>query len=281
MRNPLVSWRVSKHMEEEKVTGFPGIPTIFSTLLQMDLSSFRLSSLRYITNTAANFPPSHIESLSQNFPGVKIYSMYGLTETKRVLFMSPRDLGKRPDSVGKPIPGTEVWIEDDNGNRAENGEIGELVVRGRHVMRGYWGDEVATSERFRPGPIPGERICYTGDLFRMDGEGFYYFIGRKDDIFKCQGEKVAPKEIEQSLYMMPGIVEAAVIGIDDPLLGQAPLAFIVSNTPMTETAVLAYCQKNLDNYMVPKSVVFMDSLPKTPSGKIDKKKLMQGMEINS
>lgn len=265
---------VLKRIEEERVTGLPGVPTIFAMLLQMDLSAFDLTSLRYITNTAAALPPSHLRELRKKFPGAILFSMYGLTETKRTLYLPPGQLDKRPDSVGIAIPGTEVWIEDDSGNRLYPGEVGELVVRGRHVMRGYWGAPEETGERFRPGPIPGERICYTGDLFRVDEEGYYYFVGRKDDMIKSRGEKVAPKEVENTLYAINGVIEAAVTGVPDPILGQAIKAFIVTGqAALTEADVLAHCLANLEDFMVPKYVEFCSELPKTPSGKIKKAEL--------
>ena len=122
-------------------------------------------------------------------------------------------------------------MEGDDGRRLGPGEVGELVVRGRHVMRGYWEAPELTARRFRDSELPDERICYTGDLFRRDDEGFFYFVGRKDDIIKSRGEKVAPKEVENVLYAMPGILEAAVVGIPDPLLGQAIKAFVVVSDP--------------------------------------------------
>ncbi|HEY4690052.1 MAG TPA: AMP-binding protein [Anaerolineae bacterium] len=262
---------VLKRMEEERVTGFPGVPTIYAILLQMDLSPYDLSSLRYLTNTAAALPPSHILELRDKFPWATLYSMYGLTETKRTLYLPPEQLDKRPGSVGIAIPGTEVWLEDEIGQRLGPGHIGELVVRGRHVMRGYWENPSATAQRYRPGPIPGERLCYTGDLFRMDEDGYLYFVGRKDDIIKSRGEKVAPKEVENVLYGLKGVIEAAVVGVPDPILGEAIKAFVVvGNGRITEAEVLAHCRANLEDFMVPKHVEFRDELPKTSSGKIKK-----------
>ena len=262
--------QILNKIQEEQVTGFPGVPTIFSILLQMDLGAFDLSSLRYLSNTAAALPPSHISQLRQKFSWATLYSMYGLTETKRTLFLPPDQLDKRPGSVGIAIPGTEVWVEGEAGCRLERGGIGELVVRGRHVMRGYWDAPEATAKRFRPGPIPGERLCYTGDLFRMDDEGFLYFVGRKDDIIKSRGEKVAPKEVENVLHMLPGVT-AAVIGIPDPLMGEAVKAFVVTSGPtFTEAQVIAHCRMHLEDFMIPKVVEFRDELPTTESGKIHK-----------
>lgn len=262
--------QILKRIEEEQVTGFPGVPTIFTMLLQMDLSTFQLSSLRYLSNTAAALPPSHISQLREKFSWATLYSMYGLTETKRTLYLPPEQLDHRPGSVGIAIPGTEVWIEDEQGNRLERGEIGELIVRGRHVMRGYWEAPEATARRFRPGAIPGERVCCTGDLFRMDEEGYLYFVGRKDDIIKSRGEKVAPKEVENVLHMLPGVL-AAVVGVPDPIIGQAIKAFVVNHGQlMTEAQVIAHCRAHLEDFMVPRYVEFRDELPTTTSGKVSK-----------
>jgi long-chain acyl-CoA synthetase len=265
---------ILKRIQDERVTGFPGVPTIYAMLLQMDLSEFDLSSLRYLSNTAAALPPSHIQQLRAKFPWVTVYSMYGLTETKRTLYLPPEQLDRRADSVGIPIPGTECWVVDEQGKRLPPGEVGELVVRGRHVMRGYWEDPVMTAQRYRPGALPGERLCYTGDLFRMDEEGFFYFVGRKDDIIKTRGEKVAPKEVEATLYRLNGILEAAVVGVPDPVLGEAVKAVVVADrSKLSEAQILAHCRANLEDFMVPQVVEIRDELPKTPSGKIDKKPL--------
>lgn len=258
-------------IEKERVSGFPGVPTLFAILLQMDLTPYNLSSLRYLTNTAAALPPSHILELRSKFPHTTLYSMYGLTETKRTLYLPPDQLDQRPGSVGIAIPGTEVWLVDENDQRLPPGSTGELVIRGRHVMRGYWNAPEATQQRYRPGPIPGERVCYSGDIFRQDEEGYLYFVGRKDDIIKSRGEKVAPKEVENVLYSLKGVVEAAVVGVPDPVLGQAVKAFIVSENPeLTEARVLAHCRANLEDFMVPKQVEFRAELPKTTTGKIKK-----------
>src|SRR4029078_1140184 len=129
------------------------------------------------------------------------------------------------------------------GRRLGAGEIGELVVRGRHVMRGYWNDSELTAQKFRSGSLPGERLCLTGDLFRMDEEGYFYFVSRKDDIIKSRGEKIAPREVENVLYALQGVLDAAVVGVPDPLFGHVVKAFIVNNgVTITETDVIAHCK---------------------------------------
>ncbi len=262
---------ILKTMEAERVTGFPGVPTVFAILLQMDLSPYDLSSLRYLTNTAAALPPSHIAEIRDKFPWTTLYSMYGLTECKRTLYLPPDQLDVRPGSVGIAIPGTEVWIEDENGKRVGPGVVGELVIRGSHVMRGYWENPEATAKCYRPGPTPGEQILYSGDLFRMDEDGYLYFVARKDDIIKSRGEKVSPKEIENVLYGIAGVVEAAVVGVPDPILGQAIKAFVVvDGAALTEKDILRHCRAHLEDLMVPQHVEFRDNLPKTSTGKIKK-----------
>lgn len=261
---------ILQQIQEERPTGFPGVPTIFAMLLQKDLQAYDLSSLRYLSNTAAALAPSKILELQAAFPETTLYSMYGLTETKRTLYLPPSQLNTRPGSVGIPIPGTEAWLEDESGLRLDPGGTGELVVRGRHVMRGYWESPEATTQRFRPGPIPGERLCHSGDLFRQDEEGYFYFISRKDDIIKSRGEKVAPKEVENVLHMLPGVT-AVVIGVPDPTAGEAVKAFIVVNgAPLTESEVIAHCRAHLEDFMVPKYVEFRMEFPMTSSGKISK-----------
>jgi amino acid adenylation domain-containing protein len=269
-------YKILDKLVQERVTGFPLVPTMAAILLQMDdLTKFDLSSLRYISNTAAALPAAYIRKLRDLFSHVKIYSMYGLTECKRVSYLPPEQLDDRPESVGIPMPNEEVFILDEHGQEVEPGETGELVIRGSNVMQGYWNDPETTARTFRPGRHPGEKLLYSGDLFRKDKYGFLYFVARKDDMIKTKGERVSPKEIENMLCDMEGIIEAAVIGVSDEIFGQAVKAFIVKDwkNELTEKAVLKYCTSSLEPFMIPKYIEFRDSLPKSPSGKIDKKQL--------
>lgn len=262
---------ILKRMAAERVTGFAGVPTIYAILLGLDLSAFDLSSLRYLTNAAAALPVDHVRRLRERFPAVSLFLMHGLTEVARTVFLPPDQVDSHPSSVGRAIPGTEVWLEDETGKRVGAGDVGELVVRGRHVMRGYWNNPDATLERFRPGPIHGERVCHSGDLFRMDNDGFLHFVSRKDDIIKCRGEKVSPREVENVIYGIEGVTEAAVIGVPDTVFGQAIKAFVVApGCNLTSQQIQAYCKAHLEDLMVPKFVEFVDALPKTQSGKIRK-----------
>jgi amino acid adenylation domain-containing protein len=265
--------KVLQTMAREGVTVFPGVPTMFALLTALDnLTDFDLSHLRLITNTAAALPEAHIRRIRAMFPQATLYSMYGLTECKRVTYLPPEQLDIRPTSVGRGMPNEEVWLVNDAGQRLPNGSTGELVIRGSHVMRGYWNKPAETAERLRPGPLAGEMVLHSGDVFRTDAEGWLYFVGRKDDIIKSRGEKVSPREVENILHELPGVLEVAVVGVDDTLLGQAVKAFVVlaPGRAYSERDIIKHCHARLENFMVPKSVEFAASLPRTDTGKIRK-----------
>jgi acyl-CoA synthetase (AMP-forming)/AMP-acid ligase II len=270
-------YKVINLMLQERVTGFPGVPTIFSILLQLeDIKKIDFKDLRYITNTGAALPVDHIRRIRETFPKATLYSMYGLTECKRVSYLPPEELDRRPASVGKGMPNEEVFLVDDSGQRITTSDtVGELVVRGANVMVGYWENPEETAKCLKPGLYPWEKALYTGDLFKMDEDGFLYFVGRKDDIIKSRGEKVSPKEVENVLHALSGVLHAAVIGIPDEVLGQAVKAFIVpkNGASLTEKDVLTHCRANLEDFMVPKHVEFREELEQTSSGKIKKTNL--------
>ena len=275
-------YRIIELLQEEQVTGFPVVPTISAILLQLDLSAHRFPALRYITNTAAALPTDHIRRLRNLFPEVRLFSMYGLTECKRVSYLPPEQIDLRPTSVGRGMPNEEVYIVDDSGRPADPGTVGELVVRGSNVMKGYWELPEETDRVLKQGRLPGEKVLYTGDLFRMDEEGYLYFVGRKDDIIKTRGEKVSPREVEDVLHAMPGVAEAAVIGVPDDVLGEAIHAVIRSHAGVNLTAqeVIHWCSLKLENFMVPKSVDFQGELPQTSTGKISKRELAKAKAIS-
>lgn len=260
-------------MAAERVTVFPGVPTMFSMLMVLkNLDRFDLGALRMMTNTAAALSEQHIRQLRAIFPQATLFSMYGLTECKRVSYLPPDQLDKRPTSVGRGMPNEEVWLVDDEGNRLPNGSTGELVIRGSNVMRGYWEKPEETAKRLRPGPLAGEMLLYSGDLFRTDEEGWLYFVSRRDDIIKSRGEKVSPREVENAIHGLAGVYEVAVIGVPDEVLGQAIKAFVTltPGTQLTEREVIRHCLAHLESFMAPKYVEFVDALPKTGTGKIKK-----------
>ena len=269
-------YQIVERVREEQVTGFPGVPTMFALLLQMtDLDPADFDAVRYVTNAGAALPPSHIARLRRLFRKARIYSMYGITECTRVTYLPPNELERRPTSVGKAMPNCETSIVDPNGNPVAPGEVGELVVRGSNVMQGYWNLPEETNKALRPGRYPWERVLHTGDLFRMDEEEYLYFVARQDDIIKSRGEKVSPREVENTIHEMAEVQEAAVVGVPDPILGAAIKAIVVKarGAPLSEADVIAHCARRLENYMVPKIVEFRDGLPKTTSGKIARAQL--------
>ncbi|MCC7074835.1 MAG: AMP-binding protein [Deltaproteobacteria bacterium] len=265
--------QVLKLMVEEGVTGFPGVPTIYAILAEMKtLKDYDFSKIRYVTNTAAALPVKHILVLKELFPRARIYSMYGLTECKRCTYLPPKDLDHKPTSVGIAIPNTELWIIDEDGNKVGPNTVGQLVIRGATVMKGYWEKPEATAKKLKPGPLPGEQVLWTGDYCRVDDEGYLYFVGRMDDVIKSRGEKVAPKEVENVLFNIAGVKEAAVIGVPDDILGQAVKAFVVleQGATLSEKEIQRHCQDKLETFMVPKFVQLVGELPKTDTGKIKK-----------
>ncbi|MRV72390.1 AMP-binding protein [Duganella sp. FT92W] len=258
------------------ITGLPGVPTLFQVLLSLPaLDEYDWSALRFLTNTGAALHRSTIQALRTLMPDASLYAMYGQTECKRVCYLPPAEIDRKPDSVGIAIPGTEVWIEDDTGRRVAPGEVGELMVRGPHVMQGYWNDPERSAKRLRPGRWPWERILATGDLFRQDAEGFLYFVGRSDEIIKSRGEKVSPREVEDRLLEAPGVLDVAVVGVPHTILGDAVWAHVSPRPGISLDArgLQQFCQARLESHLVPYKIVIHEQLPKTPNGKIDKRAL--------
>lgn len=264
-------------LAETGVTVLPGVPTIFATLLQHAPFDVDLSAVRLLTNTAAALPPAHIRRLQGAFPHARVFCMYGLTECTRVSWLDPDRLDDKLGSVGKAMPNTEAYVVDENGKRAAPGVVGELVVRGASVMRGYWGKPDATAAVLRPGEIDGEQVLHTGDQFWADEDGFLWFVGRDDDVFKCRGEKISPAEVEHVLYELDAVAEAAVVGVSHEIDGTAVRAVVVPREGATldEALVRRHCRSRLEGYMVPRFVEVRSTLPKTDSGKIRRASLAE------
>jgi long-chain acyl-CoA synthetase len=257
-------------MAAERVTCVAGVPTMYAVLASMpNLAAFDLGALRLLTNAADALPDAILAAVRAALPHARFFSMYGLTECQRVSYLAPDELDRRPGSVGRGMARQQLWLVDEAGQRLPPGATGELVVTGDHVMRGYWGKPDETAQRLRPGPR-GETVLHTGDIFRTDGDGYLYFVARKDDVIKTRGEKVSPREVENALYVLAGVAGAAVVGVPDPLLGHAIKAFVVRrpDVKMTERDVVRHCRERLESYMVPQTVEFVDELPTTASGKV-------------
>jgi amino acid adenylation domain-containing protein len=262
-----------RRIGEWRVTGLPGVPTFFARMLESaPFAGLDLSSLRYLSNTAAALPAAHIAALRQHLPQARIFSMYGLTECTRVSFLEPSLVDTKPTSVGRAMPNSEAYIVGENGCRCGPLEVGELVVRGTSVMRGYWQRPEETARTLREGDIPGEKVLFTGDLFWKDEDGDLYFVGRHDDVFKCRGEKVSPREVEACLFELNAVAEAAVIGVPHDFDGMAIKAYVVPRAGhvLTEAMLQRQCARRLEARLVPRYFELATSLPKTDSGKITK-----------
>lgn len=266
-------------LAKEKITGLAGVPTFWSLLAQPS-STLRKNpppTLRYITNTGGAMPQTVLQTLRAGLPETKIFLMYGLTEAFRSTYLPPEELDRRPTSMGKAIPNTEILVINDEGRLCKPGEIGELVHRGPTVSLGYWGNREATDRVLRPNPLlppeigNRELVCYSGDLVKMDEEGFLYYVGRRDAMIKSSGYRISPTEVEEVVFQSGQARHAAAIGIPDDMLGQAVKVFIVlrDGESWDPNALLNFCAENMPRYMVPRYVEVLDELPKTSSGKID------------
>ncbi len=260
-------------IRNERVTGFPLVPAMAAMMMQArDLDPSHFASLRYVTSAAAPLPLAHLDWLRTFLPHTKLFCMYGQTECTRATWLPPEKIDAKRGSVGIAIPGTRAAVMGEAGEPVAPGTIGELVIEGRHVMRGYWRNAEATDRALRPAPGTGTLRLHTGDLFTADAEGYLTFVSRMDDIIKSRGEKVAPQAVEEVLCRMPGIAEALVVGVPHDVLGEAVKAVIVASDPsLTEREVLRFCARHLEDHMVPKAVEFRDALPKTDSGKASRR----------
>ncbi|EYF03159.1 class I adenylate-forming enzyme family protein [Chondromyces apiculatus] len=270
-------WPIVQRLADEKITGFAGVPTIFASMLSLkNLAKADLSALRYMTNAAYGLPGAQVLRLRELLPAVQFFAMYGQTECTRVCYLPPALALEKPASVGIAMPNEELWIQREDGTRALPGETGELVVRGPNVMRGYFRNPEATARALQPGDLPGEVVLHTGDLFRTDDDGHLYFVARKDDIIKTRGEKVSPLEVESVVCRIPGVIEAAAVGVPDAVLGQAVKIVVVRGEQAEVSAddIRRKVRSDMDEIAVPKFVEFVDTLPKTASGKVKKSELL-------
>ena len=268
---------IIKALLEERITALAGVPTVWSLLTNGGLQKQSFPHLRYITNTGGAMPQAVLKSLRQALPSTKIFLMYGLTEAFRSTYLPPKELDRRPTSMGKAIPDNEILVLNDQGQLCAPGEVGELVHRGSTVSMGYWGNPEATARVLKPNPLlppelgDCERVCYSGDLVKMDEDGFLYYVGRRDTMIKSSGYRISPTEIEEVLFQTGKIRQAAVIGVPDDVLGQSIKAFLVARNgeEVDCDSVLDYCAERMPRHMVPKHFELLSELPKTSSGKVD------------
>jgi acyl-CoA synthetase (AMP-forming)/AMP-acid ligase II len=260
--------KVLNEINEKECTGFAGVPSHYQILLRKSpLKSMKFPTLKYCQQAGGKLSNSFILELYETLPTTKIYIMYGQTEaTARLSFLPPELLLTKLGSIGKGIPGVTLEVLNKENLPVKGEEVGEIVASGDNITKGYWQDEGETKKIFRNGKL------YTGDLAKMDEEGFIYLTDREKEILKIGGFRVSPKEIEDSIVKMDEVVEAAVIGVEDQILGEAIKAFIslTSKSSLTEKQIIEYCKKELAEYKVPKFIEFIDQIPKNTSGKIDK-----------
>jgi len=264
---------------KEQITGLAGVPTLWSLLAQPNstLQKQSLPHLRYITNTGGAMPQTVLATLRTALPKTKIFLMYGLTEAFRSTYLPPEELDRRSTSMGKAIPDTEILVVNENGQPCTPGEVGELVHRGPTVSMGYWGQPELTGRVLRSHPfLPRElgneeKVCYSGDLVKMDDDGFLYFVGRRDTMIKSSGFRISPTEVEEVLFQSGSVRQAAVIGVPDEVLGQSIKAFVAprDNVSVDPVALLAFCAQKLPRHMVPKTVEILKELPKMSNGKVN------------
>jgi acyl-CoA ligase (AMP-forming) (exosortase A-associated) len=277
LMNYLLPSDVPRLCVRHRVTGLTCVPPLWIQIAEQNWPEDARTSLRYFANTGGRMPKPVLEKLREVFPSAKPFLMYGLTEAFRSTYLDPAEVDRRPDSIGKAIPGAEILVVRPDGSPCDPGEEGELVHRGPHVALGYWNDPVRTMERFRA--VPGrdepwrtpELAVWSGDTVVTDAEGFLYFVGRTDDMIKTSGYRVSPTEIEEVAYASTQVRDAVALGVEDATLGQRVLLVVAPKADDFEPNVLLDEMKSrLPLYMVPTSVVVRDAIPRSPNGKFDR-----------
>ena len=258
-------------MEQTACTGFAGVPTTFQMYLRNSTFPQRaMPALRHIQQAGGKLSPVLIDELTQSRPRADIYIMYGQTEaTARLSCLQPEDLPSKLGSIGKGIPGVSLQVLNEDGKEVHAGEVGEIVARGGNISPGYVGEPEINAEKFVHGSLR------TGDMATVDEDGYIYIVDRKSDFIKSYGNRVSSQEIEACILEIKEVTAAAVIGVPDPLRGEAIRAFVVlrANAVLNEATVIEHCAKRLARYMVPKDVIFTRSLPVNEHGKVIKSEL--------
>lgn len=268
---------VCELIQKEKVTSIMMAPTMWQFFMDYpDLDRYDLSSLMYCTYSTAPMPVVLIKKLMKKFPNITFFSSYGLTEAGSSLTILPSDqhflegpehVVRRLSSLGRPMMGVDIRIVDENGNDCSPGKIGEIIGRGENIMKGYWKLPEETQKTIKDGWL------YTGDMGYWDEYGYIYMADRKKDMIISGGENIYPNEVEQVIREMDGVKDVAVIGVPDDKWGETVKAIVVKapDSKLTEEDIVKYCSLNIASYKKPKSVDFVDDLPRSPTGKVLKK----------
>lgn len=261
--------QVLNSIANHQITMFFGVPTVFIRLLNADPNRYNFESIRYYFSAAAPMPIEVAQSWHSKF-GKVIHEGYGLTETSPFATYN-HDLKYQLGSIGTPIENVEMKIVDDNGYQLEPGDLGEIVVRGPNVMLGYWNRPSDTAQAIKNGWF------HTGDIGRMDEDGFFYIVDRLKDMINVSGFKVYPTEVENVIYQHPAVAEVAVYGVPDLVKGEQVFANILlkGDFCVTQEEIIAFCVEKMAAYKVPHTIKFIDSLPKNATGKVLKRLLKQ------
>ena len=269
--------RVVRAIFKNRVTIFTAVPSIYNILSEAKfprlglLLSIFINPLRLCISGAATLPSGVWKKFQHRFRRPLLQG-YGLTEASPVVSLNPLFGKRKPESVGRVLPTVRVKVVDKQARDLPEGEVGELLVKGPNVMKGYYHLEEETKKALRNGWL------YTGDLAKIDKEGFIYIMGRLKDMINVRGLNVYPREIEDLLYKYPCIREAAVVGVVHRHRGEVPVAFVVSEKATPEREVIKYLRANLASYKIPLRVFFKDALPKNTTGKILKRELQKEVE---
>ncbi|OGF54355.1 MAG: hypothetical protein A2Z21_07495 [Candidatus Fraserbacteria bacterium RBG_16_55_9] len=273
---PMIRWEAEgalKLIQKHRITDVLCVPTIYIDLLHHPkLKEYDISSLKLCSSGGARMPVPVMEAYEAKL-GIRIYEGYGLTETSPVTHTNLAAPKRMPGSIGWPIENTECKIADDQGRALTPSQVGELLIRGPQVMKGYHNNPQATRAAIEP-----DGFFHTGDLAYVDQEGYYYIVDRVKDMINVGGLKVYPKEVEHVLYEHPAVAECAVVGIPDERKGETVKAFVVlrpSHKPSEtlEEELRKHCLEEIAAYKHPREIEFVDTLPKTASGKIQKYRL--------
>ena len=258
-------------MEQSRATMFFGVPAMFAILLNRPgIGELDVPNLRLFCYGAAPMPYELVKKLKETFPGVKVQNLYGQTEnTPAATTLKDHYALDKIGSVGEPLPRTEVRIVDEEGRTLPPGQVGEIVVKGPQVMKGYLKNKEETARAIRDGWL------YSGDLGRTDEDGLLYIVDRKKDMIIRGGENIYPLEVEEVLFQIPEVLEAAVIGIPHPVYGEVPKAFVVlkEGKSMAEERIIDYCSQHLAKFKLSAEVEFLEELPRNASGKVLKQTL--------
>jgi long-chain acyl-CoA synthetase len=256
-------------MQRDRVTHFYGVPTMYGALLHHpERESFDTSALRICITGGASMPVEVLRGFEEAF-GAKVMEGYGLSETSPVACSNHPDRERKAGSIGTPIEGVEMQVVDENDEPVAQGEVGEVVIRGHNIMKGYWQRPEATEEAMRGGWF------HSGDMARVDEDGYFYIVDRKKDLIIRGGYNVYPREVEEVLYEHPKIREAAVVGVPHDEWGEEISAAVVlhEGEQLSPEEVSAYVKDRIAAYKYPRVVWFLDELPKGPTGKILKREI--------